>query len=80
MVITLEFLRKTNFHLYKKFKTLSWKNYVCLKLLLKLVGIMNEAAGISGKPSRVLTPMEGLGDGSWGHGKETYFSFCTLPY
>ena len=32
MVITLEFLRKTNFHFYKKFKTLSWKNYICLKL------------------------------------------------
>jgi hypothetical protein len=40
---------------------------------------MDEAAGISGKPSRVLTPMEGLGDGSWGHGKETLI-FHFVPF
>jgi len=39
---------------------------------------MDEAAGISGKPSRVLTPMAGLGDGSW-HGKETLI-FHFVPF
>lgn len=41
---------------------------------------MDEAAEISGKPSQVLTPMEeGLGNGSWGHGKEALI-FHFVPF